>query len=237
VIDGPDPLGKRALFIGPGRESVGERPTAGRRAKRRRAESLGAETGKRALFSVGGTDQIGSPDRRVGERRFRGLQIAGPERRQGLDRRVAGDRRAAVGRRRTPTPLHELFEPAGVAARRVPGGGALWPGDADQAGEPVLAGSRNGVGETPASSNVGPATLLRVRIDCATCGARSAVGLGRFALLHLPLFVVVPGHGFTHLIRCPACRHHAWTSVSWPAVGAAEEPPTGGGRRPPADQG
>lgn len=237
MVDGPDPLGKRALFIGPGRENVGERPTAGRRAKRRRAESLGAETGKRALFSVGGIDQIGGPDRRLGERRFRGLQIAGLERREGLDRRVAGDRRVVTGPRRTHTPWQELLGPADAVAHQVADGGALPPGGADQAGGPALAGRRDGAGEPLASTSAAPANLLRVRIDCATCGARSTVGMGRFAVLHLPLFVVVPGHGFTHLIRCPACRHHAWTSVSWPAVDPGEEPPTGGGRRPPTDQG
>lgn len=72
----------------------------------------------------------------------------------------------------------------------------------------------------------GGRTLRQVRIDCSTCGARQVVGLGRFASLHLPWFVVLPGRGYTRLLTCPACGRRSWLSASWPASTSA---PAGAG--------
>lgn len=72
-------------------------------------------------------------------------------------------------------------------------------------------------------------TLGQVRIDCSTCGAWRVVGLRQFVSLHLPLFVVLPGRGFTRLLTCPACGRRSWVSVSWPASKPTVLDAAGGG--------
>ncbi len=59
----------------------------------------------------------------------------------------------------------------------------------------------------------------RLWLQCGTCGGRRAVDLLTYARLHLPVFVVRPGRGFTRFMTCPTCRRRTWLSVSWKPPG------------------
>jgi hypothetical protein len=51
-------------------------------------------------------------------------------------------------------------------------------------------------------------------VDCSACGSVTRIGLLDFVLLQLPIGAWVPGRTFDHRMRCPSCRHRAWTSVT-----------------------
>lgn len=90
-------------------------------------------------------------------------------------------------------------EPATAeAGRSRPTGRSRPAGPPREAADPPLAAGRPGT----------------VWLHCGTCGAQRAVDLLHYARLHLPLFLVRPGRGFTRFMTCPACRRRTWLSAS-----------------------
>lgn len=57
--------------------------------------------------------------------------------------------------------------------------------------------------------------LGSVTVECRRCATTSVIDPVRSLRLHLPLVVIRPGRGHTHLMTCPACRRRGWLSVSW----------------------
>jgi hypothetical protein len=55
----------------------------------------------------------------------------------------------------------------------------------------------------------------RVQLRCGACGAECRVDVVESLLRSLPVPLVRPGRGFTHLMTCPACGQRTWLSASW----------------------
>lgn len=92
------------------------------------------------------------------------------------------------------------------------------PADAAQATSP-LQHLADEAAQSPARPSVG-GILGQVHLHCETCDARSQVDVVQSLLLRLPLPVVRPGRGFTHLMTCPACGKRTWMSASWHLLSA-----------------
>ena len=59
------------------------------------------------------------------------------------------------------------------------------------------------------------AVFGKVRLRCGACGAESRLDVVESLLRSLPVPLVRPGRGFTHLMTCPACGQRTWLSASW----------------------
>jgi len=200
MADRIDPMGKRALFwvAGPAERTDDEADT------RENVAALTAAVRRSAVRTVRTVRQsrAGGASAPAAEGRDRGTQPPGPRR----------PRTAELGRRALFSSAAPAEGPAGTAAgRRRP------RQPAEPAAEPIGSAA---VGEPTGNDHLAAAspTPRSVVLHCATCGARSTVGLLQFARLHLPLFVWRPGRGFTRFMTCPACRRRAWVSASWPGV-------------------
>jgi len=51
-------------------------------------------------------------------------------------------------------------------------------------------------------------------VACSRCGSVTRVGPIEFLVLQFPWSAWLPGRSFDRWMRCPSCRHRAWTSVT-----------------------
>lgn len=190
--EGPDPLGKRALFWAPAQRSDPEQ----------RRGDVSPDLGRRALFSSpAGTDRPAGAAEGAGRRgssRQRSRVSA-------ASRRLApatGRRAPAAGRQVAPSKgsRDKAGEPTGAGSSK-PRGSRMPLGSGDPATTPLGA----------AGFSIGGPIVL----ECSACHGRSEVDMLDYLVLHLPLWLWRPGRGYTRLMRCPACSRRTWLSASW----------------------
>lgn len=197
--DGPDPLGKRALFWAPAQRDDG--PLVG--------EPSRDDLGRHALYSApeapkpksrtakparGRTRSIGEGQVSKRAKTHSAAEVSG-EHPRSAPPRPRGRARTAGG--------------AGSHPRRSYGR----PGEADlaqHAGEDAAGPS---AAKAAADSPYGP--LGPIELSCSSCGERSEVALVDYLVLHLPLWLWRPGRGYTRFMNCPACGRRTWVSASW----------------------
>jgi len=107
-----------------------------------------------------------------------------------------------TGRAPQPDPLgrRALFEavPVGPPGQPAAGKRALFSGSG------------------PVAADAGRDLAARggVVVECSSCRAVSRLGPLDLVLASLPVPLWVPGRRFDRRLRCPACRHRTWASVS-----------------------
>ncbi len=190
--EGPDPLGKRALFWAPAQRSDPEQ----------RRGDASPDLGRRALFS-----SPAEPERSAGAAERTGSRGSSRQRSRAsaASRRLApvtGRQAPAARRRAAPAKgsRDKAGEPAGAGSAK-PQGSRMPRGSGDPAGTPL---------GTAGFSIGGPIVL-----ECSACHGRSEVDMLDYLVLHLPLWLWRPGRGYTRLMRCPACSRRTWLSASW----------------------
>ncbi len=112
---------------------------------------------------------------------------------------AVGDRASKRSRDTIPLGKHALYSQA-------PANGRSGASGSERVAEPA---SRGGFAAR------GSDVLGAVVVDCSRCGARSAVGMGKFITLHFPVWLWRPGPGYARLMTCPSCRRRSWLSASW----------------------
>jgi len=123
--------------------------------------------------------------------------------------------------RRDPLGKRALFgDPVVVAVAKDPKAGSDEPLAADPEFPRWVPPATSG-GSSAGSGNPRATTITRspsselLAVTCSTCGARSGVGLMEFARLQFPVPVWLPRRTYDRWMTCPACRHRAWTSVTF----------------------